>query len=68
MKAAGIVPGTYEGEEAKALDRNVLAAIALELLEERLRGYDSDKLIAFGMEQLQRTVEIGRASCRERVF
>ena len=47
MKAAGIVPGTYEGEEAKTRDRNVLAAIALELLEERLRGYDSDKLIAF---------------------
>ena len=57
VKAAGISPGTYEGEDAKALDRDVLAVIALELLQERLRGYDSDKLIAFGMEQLQRTVE-----------
>ncbi|MBB5844894.1 hypothetical protein HD599_003217 [Conyzicola lurida] len=57
VKAAGVVPKLYEGDEAKTLDRDVLAAIALELLEERLSEYSSDKLVAFGMEQLQRTVD-----------
>lgn len=57
VRGAGVAPGLYEGDEAKALDRDVLAVLALELLEERLGGYNLDQLVTFGMEQLQRTVE-----------
>lgn len=52
----GIKPGLYVGEEAKALDRDILANSALSLLQSRLAGYSGDQLVLFAMEQLERTV------------
>lgn len=53
----GVEPGLYSGEAAKALDRDVLAGVALGLLEERLNPYAAEHLVLFGMEQLERSVD-----------
>lgn len=53
----GVEPGLYSGDAAKALDRDVLAGVALRLLEERLNPYDAEHLVLFGMEQLERSVD-----------
>lgn len=53
----GVEPGLYSGEAAKALDRDVLAGVALGLLEDRLRPYAAEHLVLFGMEQLERSVD-----------
>ncbi|GAA1127111.1 hypothetical protein GCM10009582_25360 [Arthrobacter flavus] len=52
-----VKPGLYSGDEAKALDRDVLAVVALQLLEARLSAYAADRLVLFGMEQLSRSVD-----------
>lgn len=53
---SGIEPGTYRGDEAKALDRDVLAPSALEVLTEELSRHDRDDVVLFGMRELERGV------------
>jgi hypothetical protein len=53
VRAAGAAAGTYAGNEAKTLDRDVLAPAALELLEERLARHAAEDLVAFGMVQAE---------------
>lgn len=61
VHAAAVPAGTYAGDKAKALDRDVLAPAALELLTERLARHDAEELISIGM------IEAGRAAAdRER--
>jgi hypothetical protein len=61
VHATGIAPGVYGGDEAKGLDRDILAPAALNLLTERLTRHDAEELISFGM------IEVGRAAAdRER--
>jgi hypothetical protein len=55
VKDAGVQPGTYFGDEAKALDRDILSKAALEVLSDRLQEYDEKDIVLFGMEQLERT-------------
>lgn len=57
VRLQGVEPGTYTGVPAKDLDRDVLAPIALELLQERLAEYGRERLVGYGLEQLQRTVD-----------
>lgn len=57
VRLQGVEPGTYTGVPAKDLDRDVLAPIALGLLGERLAAYDRDRLVTYGLEQLQQTVD-----------
>ncbi|MCS5718469.1 hypothetical protein N1027_09995 [Herbiconiux sp. CPCC 205763] len=54
VKHAGVAPGTYGGEEAKRLDREILSCAALDALRTKLAQYDRDDLIQFGMQQLER--------------
>ncbi|HUZ56286.1 MAG TPA: hypothetical protein VMU94_27650 [Streptosporangiaceae bacterium] len=54
VHAAGVTAGVYAGDEAKALDRDVLAPAALRLLTERLARHDAKELISTGMIEAQR--------------
>lgn len=56
VRNAGIQPGTYRGEAAKGLDRDVLAPAALDVLTRRLSAHGMDELVLFGMQQLQSIV------------
>lgn len=53
---SGIGPGIYRGDEAKALDRDVLAPSALEVLTEALSRHARDDVVLFGMRELERGV------------
>ncbi|ASN39186.1 hypothetical protein CGQ24_09265 [Arthrobacter sp. 7749] len=57
VQQKGVKPGLYSGDEAKTLDRDVLAVVALGLLEKRLSKYTAEQLVLFGMEQLERSIE-----------
>jgi hypothetical protein len=50
----GVARGVYVGDDAKALDRDVLAPIALGILTERLAAHRAGALVLVGMEQLER--------------
>ncbi len=54
VSGAGIEPGSYSGDRAKAIDRDVLAPAALALLEAALASHSVDELLQFGMEQIER--------------
>jgi hypothetical protein len=54
VHAAGVTAGVYAGDEAKTLDRDVLAPAALELLTERLARHDAEELISIGMIEAER--------------
>ncbi len=54
VHAAGVDAGVYAGDEAKELDRDVLAPAALELLTERLARHDAEELISVGMIEAER--------------
>lgn len=54
VRAAGVSTGIYTGDAAKALDRDVLAPAALELLTGRLARHDSEDLITTGMTEIDR--------------
>jgi hypothetical protein len=54
VQAAGVTAGIYAGDEAKALDRDVLAPAALGLLTERLARHDVEELIPIGMIEAER--------------
>lgn len=56
VRDAGVDAGTYSGDAAKSLDRDVLAPIALNLLSERLARHGSEEVLAFAMIQAERTV------------
>jgi hypothetical protein len=56
VHAEGVQPGDFFGEEAKTLDRSVLAPAALTVLNDRLSAHDVGELLAFGMRQLERCV------------
>lgn len=51
---AGVKPGRYSPDEAKALDRDTLAPAALQVLRDRLSRFSADDLIHTGMIQLER--------------
>lgn len=52
----GTKPGIYRGEEAKRLDRDVLAPAALKVLKHRMALYNAETLVSFGMLELERCV------------
>lgn len=54
VHAADVTPGIYAGDAAKALDRDVLAPIAQELLTERLASHAAEQLISIGMVEAER--------------
>jgi hypothetical protein len=54
VHAAGVATGIYTGDTAKALDRDVLAPAALELLTARLSRHDVEDLITTGMTEASR--------------
>ncbi len=56
VHAADVAAGVYSGDDAKALDRDVLAPAALDLLEQRLARHDAKELISYGMVQAERAV------------
>jgi hypothetical protein len=56
VRSSEVHAGTYSGDAAKALDRDVLAPTALNLLSERLARHDVEELLAFAMLQAERTV------------
>lgn len=72
VHSAGVSPGDYAGDEAKALDRDVLAPAALDALTRRLAAHSLDDLVRFGMQQLQCVVthnrrvldDVGRAAAK----
>ncbi|WP_160479578.1 hypothetical protein [Clavibacter michiganensis] len=53
----GVTVDLYEGPAALALERDILAPIALNHLKEQLGAYESDAVIRYGMRQLQRSLE-----------
>lgn len=53
VRQAGVSPGDYTGDEAKALDREVLAPAALDVLTQRLAAHSLQDLVLYGMHQLQ---------------
>lgn len=55
LKGGGVMSGTYRGVRAGALDRDSLAPIALEILNDALVGYAMDDVIDFGMQQIERS-------------
>jgi hypothetical protein len=56
VQAAGVRPGTYTGETAKALDRDTLAPTALRVLTDRLQAFAMDDIVLAGMRELERAV------------
>jgi hypothetical protein len=54
VRAAGLPAGVYAGDEAKELDRDVLAPAALQLLTERLARHEAEELISVGMIEAER--------------
>jgi hypothetical protein len=63
VEKSGTNAGTYAGEYAKRLDRDVLAPAALEVLTRRLSHHSADDLVTFGMQELERC-----ASHRDRLL
>jgi hypothetical protein len=61
----GVAPGVYVGDDAKALDRDVLAPIALDILTERLAAHRVDALVMVGMEQLERILAAKQREARD---
>lgn len=53
---AGVEPGTYTGDAAKALDRDVLAPAALQVLTSRLQAFEMDDVVLTGMREIERAV------------
>ncbi len=53
---AGIAPGTYTGQEARDLDRDVLAPTALRLFTERLQAFAVDDIVLTGMQEMERAL------------
>ena len=51
-----MTPGIYAGEDAKALDRDVLAPAALKVLSSRLAIHRAEDVVVVGIEQLERTI------------
>jgi len=56
VRDQGIEPGTYVGDDAKRLDRDVLAPVALSLLMQRISRHRCREVVAYGMEQLERAI------------
>ncbi|WP_131770121.1 hypothetical protein [Candidatus Protofrankia californiensis] len=56
VRRSGIRPGVYRGDDAKDLERMVLAPAALKIMTHRMAVHDGDELVLVGMEQLERIV------------
>lgn len=56
VRAAGIESGQYRGQDAKDLDRTVLAPAALDVLNARLATHAMDDLVRRGMVELERVL------------
>lgn len=54
VRSVGVAAKVYAGDEAKALDRDVLAPAALGLLTERLARHNAEELISIGMIEAER--------------
>lgn len=54
VRAAAVRPGRYPPVEAKDLDRDLLAPMAMRVLQERLAGFSTRSVIAFGMAEIER--------------
>ena len=65
VRAAGVEPGDYAGEDAKLLDRDVLAPAALTLLESTLAGHAMDDVMLFGVSQMERCLAWNHRAVRE---
>lgn len=57
VRAAGVAPGDYLGQEAKDLERVVLAPAALAELNAALARHDMDDVVRFGMRELERCLD-----------
>jgi hypothetical protein len=64
VRAAGVNAGVYSGDDAKVLDRDVLAPAALQLLMERLAHHGAEELIPFAMVQAERAVAMRERDVR----
>jgi hypothetical protein len=62
IRAADVRPGRYVGQQAKELDRDVLAPAALGALLRKLSVHNMDELVLFGMRELERCHEEDRLS------
>lgn len=56
VRDTGVQPGTYTGDTAKALDRDVLAPAALRVLTDRLQAFAMDNVVLAGMREIERVV------------
>jgi hypothetical protein len=56
VRDAAVQPGTYTGDTAKALDRDVLAPAALKVLTDRLLAFAMDDVVLAGMREIERAV------------
>lgn len=64
VAAAEVEPGSYFGKQANAIDRDVLAPVALDLLTARLSQFSTEDIVRFGMVQLERNESTTRARLR----
>ncbi len=62
VRETGTSPGRYLGDDARTLDRDVLAPAALRLLTERLQRHLLDEVVVVGMRQIDRVVATKRAA------
>ncbi|WP_134495648.1 hypothetical protein [Cryobacterium levicorallinum] len=53
---SGVQPGIYPPTVAKQIDRDTIAPLIREMLDDRLAGHSADSLIVAGMVQLERTL------------
>ena len=56
VRDAGVQPGTYTSDTAKALDRDVLAPAALRMLTDGLQAFAMDDVVLAGMREIERAV------------
>jgi hypothetical protein len=65
VAAAGVAPGTYTGERAKDLDRDVLAPAARRALTSRLAPHPTDAVIRVGLIQIDRGIAAANRQVRD---
>jgi len=65
VRAAGIPPGLRRGDEAKALDRDILAPTSLSILRSRLARHDLSSIVLFAAEQLERAIDHRTTALRD---
>lgn len=56
VREAGVAPGRFGPEQAKALDTEIIAPAALSEVHERLARFRPSSVVLFGMQQLERVI------------